>query len=127
AVQLPARYASLSTKYASSEVAALRESEEMRALKPRARYAAYCGIAIAARMPTMATTTRSSMSVKPFDFFRFILEPLLILASSLWLDGCRARSVGFSRSKAGATGRHRFVRTHSRFCRRERRENAGPR
>src|SRR5262249_62249617 len=36
-VQLPARYASLSTKYASSEVAALRASEEMRALKPRAR------------------------------------------------------------------------------------------
>jgi hypothetical protein len=32
---------------------------------PRWRYAANCGIAIAARMPMIATTTSSSISVKP--------------------------------------------------------------
>src|SRR4051794_30795976 len=48
---------------------------------PRWRYAANCGIAIAARMPMIATTTRSSISVKPFCFFRFTLAKLRILSS----------------------------------------------
>src|SRR2546427_13203054 len=66
-------YALLSTKDASSAVGALRTSASARALKPRVRYAANWGIAMAARMPMIATTTRSSIKVKPFDFFRFIL------------------------------------------------------
>src|SRR6266851_2114555 len=74
-----ALYVLLSTKYASWAVAALRASDATRALKPRDRYAENCGIAIAARMPMMATTTSSSISVKPLDFFRFILETLRIL------------------------------------------------
>src|SRR6266849_8818398 len=80
AVQLPEEYVLLSTKYASWAVAALRASAATRALKPRERYAENCGIAIAARMPMIATTTSSSISVKPFDFFRFILETLRILS-----------------------------------------------
>src|SRR5947209_6835532 len=79
-LQAPAEYALKSTKYASSAVAALRASDATRALKPRDRYAENCGIAIAARMPMMATTTSSSISVKPLDFFRFVLETLRILS-----------------------------------------------
>src|SRR5207245_9403774 len=82
----PVAYVLLSTKYASWAVAALRASAATRALKPRERYAENCGIAIAARMPMIATTTSSSISVKPLDFFRFILETLRIL-SPFWLDG----------------------------------------
>src|SRR2546422_9441137 len=89
-----ARYGSVSTKYASWAVAALRASDATRALKPRDRYAENCGIAIAARMPMMATTTSSSISVKPLDFFRFVLETLRILSPLAgWvlvcLDPCR--------------------------------------
>src|SRR6266571_5430362 len=73
-------YVLLSTKYASWAVAALRASAATRALKPRDRYAENCGIAIAARMPMMATTTSSSINVKPLDFFRFTLETLCILS-----------------------------------------------
>src|ERR1700739_744216 len=80
-----ARYVLLSTKYASCAVAALRASAATRALKPRERYAENCGIAIAARMPMIATTTSSSISVKPLDFFLFTLVPFRILPP--WLDG----------------------------------------
>src|SRR5881397_4178758 len=76
----PEAYVLLSTKYASWAVAALRASAATRALKPRERYAENCGIAIAARMPMIATTTSSSISVNPWDFFRFILETLCILS-----------------------------------------------
>src|SRR5437660_5820760 len=62
-----ALYVLLSTKYASWAVAALRESAATRALKPRERYAENCGIAIAARMPMIATTTSNSINVKPLD------------------------------------------------------------
>src|SRR5882672_8962515 len=65
-----ARYVLLSTKYASWAVAALRASAATRALKPRERYAENCGIAIAARMPMMATTTSNSINVKPLDRLR---------------------------------------------------------
>src|SRR5213592_5175254 len=81
-----ALYVLLSTKYASWAVAALRASAATRALKPRERYAANCGIAMAARMPMIATTTSSSISVKPLDFLLLILETLLIL-SPFWPDG----------------------------------------
>src|SRR3989442_1608222 len=66
----PEEYVLLSTKYASWAVAALRASDATRALKPRERYAANCGIAIAARMPMIATTTSNSISVKPLDRLR---------------------------------------------------------
>src|SRR5438876_8047173 len=65
-----ARYWLLSTKYASWAVAALRASAATRALKPRDRYAENCGIAIAARMPMIATTTSNSINVKPLDRLR---------------------------------------------------------
>src|SRR2546425_10126386 len=107
----PEAYVLLSTKYASWAVAALRASAATRALKPRERYAANCGIAMAARMPMIATTTSSSISVKPLDFFRFILETLLILSPLAgWvlvcLDTCRdaLAVVGSPRSKRVATG-----------------------
>src|SRR5205823_15056624 len=76
----PVAYVLVSTNAASWAVAALRASAATRALKPRDRYAENCGIAIAARMPMMATTTSSSISVKPLDFFRFTLETLCILS-----------------------------------------------
>src|SRR6266436_7117787 len=65
-----ALYVLLSTKYASWAVAALRVSAATRALKPRDRYAENCGIAIAARMPMIATTTSNSINVKPLDRLR---------------------------------------------------------
>src|SRR5439155_4715601 len=107
----PVAYALVSTNAASWAVAALRASAATRALKPRERYAENCGIAIAARMPMIATTTSSSISVNPLDLFRFILETLLILCPLAgWvlvcLDTCRdaLAVVGSPRSKRGATG-----------------------
>src|SRR3989441_1497501 len=107
-----ARYVLLSTKYASWAVAALRASAATRALKPRDRYAENCGIAIAARMPMMATTTSSSISVKPLDFFRFVLETLCILSPLAgWVlvlsrpVSRRPRPLLSPRSKRGATRR----------------------
>src|SRR5438552_3060747 len=41
---------------------------------------------MAARIPMIATTTSSSISLKPFDFFLFILATLLI-SSSPWVVG----------------------------------------
>src|SRR5205809_1544503 len=109
-------YVLLSTKYASWAVAALRASAATRALKPRDRYAENCGIAIAARMPMMATTTSSSISVKPLDFFRFILETLCILSPLAgWvlvlsrLMSRRPQPLLGPRSKRGATRRVRGV------------------
>src|SRR5439155_18688496 len=111
-----ARYVLLSTKYASWAVAALRASAATRALKPRDRYAENCGIAIAARMPMMATTTSSSINVKPLDFFRFILETLCILSPLAgWVlvlsrpMSRRPQPLLGPRSKRGATGRARGV------------------
>src|SRR3989475_13143552 len=116
ALQAPAEYALLSTKYASSAVAALRASDATRALKPRERYAENCGIAIAARMPMMATTTSSSINVKPLDFFRFILETLCILSPLAgWVlvlsrpMSRRPQPLLGLRSKRGATRRARGV------------------
>src|SRR5437016_12174554 len=117
-----ARYVLLSTKYASWAVAALRASAATRALKPRDRYAENCGIAIAARMPMMATTTSSSINVKPLDFFRFVLETLCILSplagwvlvlsrpmsrrpSAVAGPSKQARCHGASARRGGTTGR----------------------
>src|SRR5881628_2020895 len=112
----PEEYVLLSTKYASWAVAALRASDATRALKPRERYAENCGIAIAARMPMMATTTSSSINVKPLDFFRFILETLCILSPLAgWVlvlsrpMSRRPQPLLGLRSKRGATGRARGV------------------
>src|SRR5213593_1464998 len=66
----PVAYVLLSTNAASCAVAALRASAATRALKPRERYAENCGIAIAARMPMIATTTSNSINVKPLDRLR---------------------------------------------------------
>src|ERR1700746_1579176 len=74
--QVPVAYVLLSTKYASWAVAALRASAATRALKPRERYCENWGIAIAARMPMIATTTSNSINVNPLDFFRFIFDTL---------------------------------------------------
>src|SRR5947207_3738447 len=111
ALHAPVAYVLVSTNAASWAVAALRAPAATRALKPPERYAENCGIAIAARMPMIATTTSSSINVKPLDFFRFILETLLILSPLAgWvlvcLDTCRdaLAVVGSPRSKRGATG-----------------------
>src|SRR5438128_3592847 len=113
---VPEAYVLLSTKYASWAVAQLRASAATRALKPRDRYAENCGIAIAARMPMMATTTSSSISVKPLDFFRFTLETLCILSPLAgWVlvlsrpMSRRPQPLRGLRSKRGATGRARGV------------------
>src|SRR6266567_5527346 len=86
-----ALYVLLSTKYASWAVAALRASAATRALKPRERYAENCGIAIAARMPMIATTTSSSINVKPLDRFRPAFCEYMD-SSSFWGRGGRPRS-----------------------------------
>src|SRR5437867_763412 len=58
---------------------------------------------MAARMPTIATTTSSSISVNPFDFLRFIFDPLLITFLPLSWMGCRSFRLRRSGSKRGAT------------------------
>src|SRR3954468_17033419 len=54
-----------SAKNDSSAVTRLRRSDFMAAMYAFDFVFANCGIAIAARMPMMTTTIRSSMSVKP--------------------------------------------------------------
>src|SRR5437899_11484331 len=81
-----ALYVLLSTKYASWAVAALRPSAATRALKPRERYAENCGIAIAARMPMIATTTSSSISVKPLARLRSLLVDVVPMCPPLGRD-----------------------------------------
>src|SRR5436189_5771346 len=51
-------------------------------------------MAIAARMPMIATTTSNSIRVKPFDFFCFILEPLLLIRPPFWMGRSEERRVG---------------------------------
>src|SRR5207245_9497881 len=100
-LQAPAEYALKSTKYASSAVAALRASDATRALKPRDRYAENCGIAIAARMPMIATTTSNSINVKPLDrlrpaFCECMNPPLSGAASAAPLPSICTRRAGRS-------------------------------
>src|SRR2546428_14180795 len=87
-----ALYVLLSTKYASWAVAALRASAATRALKPRERYAENCGIAIAARMPMIATTTSSSISVKPLARLRSLLVDVVPICPPLGRDWLRPPS-----------------------------------
>src|SRR6476659_5175736 len=58
-------YAAESAKYDSSAVTRLRRSDFMAAMYAFDLVFANFGIAIAARMPMITTTIRSSMSVKP--------------------------------------------------------------
>src|SRR6202165_4908628 len=64
---LPEKYAPLlSAAYCSSYVARLRRSDFIAATYALSFVFANFGIAIAARMPMMTTTIKSSISVKPF-------------------------------------------------------------
>src|SRR3954470_24191474 len=66
-VAVPPKYAPpLSAAYCSSYVAMLRRSDFIAATYALSFVLANFGIAIAARMPMMTTTTRSSIRVKPF-------------------------------------------------------------
>src|SRR6266852_698831 len=63
----PGKYAPLlSAAYCSSSVATLRRSDFIAATYALSFVFANFGIAIAARMPMMTTTIKSSMRVKPF-------------------------------------------------------------
>src|SRR5262249_7264863 len=73
-----------SAKYASSAVAALRASDSIRARNPRSRYTPNCGMAMAARIPTTPTTTRSSISVKPFERDVLRADSFMRLSFSSW-------------------------------------------
>src|ERR1700716_3038508 len=65
----PEKYAPLlSAAYCSSNVARLRRSDFIAATYALSFVFANFGIAIAARMPMMTTTIRSSIRVKPFLF-----------------------------------------------------------
>src|ERR1700694_541689 len=67
AAPLPEKYAPLlSAAYCSSYVARLRRSDFIAATYALSFVFANFGIAIAARMPMMTTTIKSSISVKPF-------------------------------------------------------------
>src|SRR6266511_1203167 len=65
-------YLSESAKYASSAVTKLRRSDFIEAMYAFSFVFANFGIAIAARMPMMTTTIRSSISVNPFLRLRTI-------------------------------------------------------
>src|SRR5256712_3374266 len=68
----PAPYAAVyfteSAKYASSAVTRFRRSDFIEAMYAFSLVFANFGIAMAARMPIITTTIRSSMSVKPLRF-----------------------------------------------------------
>src|SRR5206468_10904395 len=65
-------YFTESAKYASSAVARLRRSDFIDARYAFSFVLANFGIAIAARMPMMTTTIKSSINVKPFLFFTIV-------------------------------------------------------
>src|SRR5260370_583901 len=65
---VPALYFTESAKYASSAVIRLRRSDFIEARYAFSFVFANFGIAIAAKMPMITTTIRSSMSVKPLRF-----------------------------------------------------------
>src|SRR3954469_716074 len=78
-VAVPEKYAPLlSAAYCSSYVARLRRSDFIAATYAFSFVFANFGIAIAARMPIITTTIRSSISVKPFLFADMLLLPPLI-------------------------------------------------
>ena len=67
-------YAELSEKYASSAVTRLRRSDFMAVMYAFCFVLANFGIAIAAKMPMITTTIKSSMSVKPLRFSMCVLR-----------------------------------------------------
>src|SRR5262245_49488336 len=69
-------YFTESAKYASSAVIRLRRSDFIEARYAFSFVLANFGIAIAARMPMITTTIRSSISVKPLRFVRIVFEIL---------------------------------------------------
>src|SRR5437867_7066524 len=79
-------YLTESAKYASSAVTRFRRSDFIEAMYAFALVLANFGIAMAARMPMITTTIKSSMSVKPL---RFMLPPVQTVC--LWAKTCRDR------------------------------------
>ena len=65
----------LSEKYASCAVIRLRRSDFIEAMYAFSFVFANFGIAIAARMPMITTTIRSSISVKPFLVTAIVCSP----------------------------------------------------
>src|SRR6266705_7012604 len=78
-------YFTESAKYASSAVIRLRRSDFIEARYAFSFVFANFGIAIAAKMPMITTTIRSSMSVKPFRFIS--LPPGIELQVNAWFAG----------------------------------------
>src|SRR6478609_5635372 len=78
-----------SAKYDSSAVTRLRRSDFMAAMYAFDFVLANFGIAIAARIPMITTTIRSSMRVKPFRMF-FMWNALRMVE----MDGAASRAVG---------------------------------
>src|SRR5438094_6404164 len=102
---LSALYLTESAKYASSAVTRFRRSDFIEAMYAFALVLANFGIAMAARMPMITTTIKSSMSVKPLRFIRlfppleWIFDMLKRpkLASSqhhFWQSPCLVRHIG---------------------------------
>src|SRR3989454_8870473 len=75
-----------SAKYASSAVTMFRRSDFIEEMYAFSFVLANFGIAMAARMPMITTTIKSSMSVKPL---RFMLPPVQTVC--LWAKTCRDR------------------------------------
>src|SRR2546423_6677302 len=84
-VAVPEKYAPLlSAAYCSSYVATLRRSDFIAATYALSFVLAYFGIAIAARMPMMTITIRSSIRVKPFLLLTLFSCSGWITAGRLW-------------------------------------------
>src|SRR6267143_1157429 len=84
AAPLPEKYAPLlSAAYCSSYVARLRRSDFIAATYALSFVFANFGIAIAARMPMMTTTIRSSISVKPFLLLILVSPECQVLRHSI--------------------------------------------
>src|SRR6202171_3962964 len=93
---LPVKYAPLlSAAYCSSYVARLRRSDFIAATYALSFVFANFGIAIAARMPMMTTTIRSSISVKPFLLLILVSPECQMLRHSLPVrpDHCLGRNL----------------------------------
>ncbi len=107
-----AEYFTESAKYASSAVTRLRRSDFIEAMYAFALVLANFGIAIAAKMPMITTTIRSSMSVKPL---RFILVPPRIgHAKDTFLYTAEARHVPRPGASSGHDEEHGVSRSVTR-------------
>src|SRR5712691_6161876 len=85
-------YFTESAKYASSAVIRLRRSDFIAATYALSFVFANFGIAIAARMPMMTTTIKSSMRVKPF-LLRDIGSPAAVRDAKQLLPSCMMRTL----------------------------------